>query len=191
MLLLGIYLISFMVVWYAYLHKLPPYWCICVAIKIFDFVYNIHFIWFETISLCVKQKLYDISCNFIMCIIDFIMCRIRDFALFLIKICRIIQKYPPFCRKDFFQKTFMYIVYNVRKYLQWDFFRPTPLYIIYYLKKIKLQKSYSFIGKYFPNIFLFYQTKKLHERLYICRIMQNIEETLSFHYNSYININIH
>lgn len=26
MLLLGIYLISFIAIWYAYLHKLPPYW---------------------------------------------------------------------------------------------------------------------------------------------------------------------
>ena len=118
-----------------------PHWCICVAIKIFDFVYNnqnciqysvynVHKLWFHTISLCVKQKLYDISCNFIMC-------RIRDFALFLVKICRIIQKYPPFCRKDFLQKTFPCFVYNTQKYLQWDFFRPTPYYIVplknYYL----------------------------------------------------------
>ena len=43
MLLLDIYLISFLMIWYAYLHKLPPIG-----------VYNIHFIWFETISLCVK-----------------------------------------------------------------------------------------------------------------------------------------
>ena len=103
MLLLGIYLINFIAIWYVYLHKLPPHWCI-------QYTLNINYMVFHTISLCVKQKLYDISCNFIMC-------RIRDFALFLVKICRIIQKYPPLCRKDFYQKTFPYFVYNIQKYL--------------------------------------------------------------------------
>ena len=74
--------------WYAYLHKLPPLvyiWCIQCD------VYNVKYSILYTM-LCI---LYGVSCNFIMC-------RIRDFALFLVKICRIIQKYPPFCRKDFF-----------------------------------------------------------------------------------------
>ena len=55
--------------WYAYLHKLPPHWCICVAIKIFDFVYinqnciqysvyNVHKLWFHTISLWFKRFHY-------------------------------------------------------------------------------------------------------------------------------------
>ena len=134
MLLLGIYLISFMVVWYAYLHKLPPIGVynvvytilniqFCIQYGAYYMVFHVISLCVHTISLCVEQKLYDISCNFIMC-------RIRDFALFLVKICRIIQKYPPFCRKDFSQKTFPYFVYNTQKYLQWDFFRPTPYYLV-------------------------------------------------------------
>ena len=137
MLLLGIYLVSFIMIWCAYLHKLPPIGVYAQQSKssilytIIKIVYNVlNTLWFESISLCVKQKLYDISCNFIMCSYDFIMCEIRDLALFLVKICQIIQKYPPLWRKDFFQKTFPYFVYNTQKYLQWDFFRPTPYYLV-------------------------------------------------------------
>ena len=81
--------------WYAYLHKLPPHWCICVAIKIFDFVYNVVYT-ILNIQFCIQYGEYYMVWT------DFIMCEIRDFALFLVKIWRIIQKYPPLCRKDFF-----------------------------------------------------------------------------------------
>ena len=139
MLLLGIYLISFMVVWYVYLHKLPPHWCIQYG------VYNVKY----SILYTIQCILYGISYNFIMCSYDFIMCRIRDFALFLVKFCRIIQKYPPLWRKDFFQKTFMDSVYNTQKYLQWDFFRPTPIIqshkflLLYYKKFIHIKFLYK------------------------------------------------
>ena len=82
--------------WYAYLHKLPPHWYVYGVYNVvytmlnirFCIQYSAYYMVFQTISLCVWM--------------DFIMCEIRDFALFLVKICRIIQKYPPFCRKDFF-----------------------------------------------------------------------------------------
>ena len=77
--------------WYAYLHKLPPHLCICVAIKIFDFVYNMVYTMLN-IRFCIQYSAYYMCrIDFIMCSYDFIMCRIRDFALFLVKICRIIQ----------------------------------------------------------------------------------------------------
>ena len=69
MLLLGIYLVSFIAIWCANLHKLPPIG-----------VYNVHNIVFY----------YGLN-RFYMVSYDFIMCEIRDFALFLVKICRIIQ----------------------------------------------------------------------------------------------------
>ena len=135
MLLLGIYLISFMVVWYVYLHKLPPigvYNMVYTMLNIrFYIQYSAYYMVFHTISLCVKQKLYDISCNFIMCSYDFIMCRIRDFALFLVKICRIIQKYPPFCRKDFFQKTMVEFCPTGQKISMLGREKTHPLYISY------------------------------------------------------------
>ena len=58
MLLLDIYLISFLMIWYAYLHKLPPigvYNMVYTILNIrFCIQYSAYYMVFHTISLCVK-----------------------------------------------------------------------------------------------------------------------------------------
>ena len=122
--------------------------CICInypPIGVYNIVYNIHKLWFEQISLwfhmislCVKQKLYDISCNFIMC-------ERRDFALFLVKICRIIQKYPPFCRKDFFQKTMVVFSPTGQKISMLGRDTTHPLLYIIFILVCQAKNSYNFL----------------------------------------------
>lgn len=114
--------------------------CICINYPHW-YVYGVYNVVY---TICVKHKLYDISCNFIMCSYDFIMCRIRDFALFLVKICRIIQKYPPLCRKDFYQKTMVVFRPAGQKIsmLGRDTTHP-PLYIIFILY-CQVKNSYNF-----------------------------------------------
>ena len=116
-LLLGIYLVSFIAIWCANLHKLPP------------LVYTIY----------IKHKLYGVS-------YDFIMCRIRDFALFLVKICRIIQKYPPLWRKDFFIENFSVFCIQYTEIFIVGFFpshpllySPTKNYYLYYHKFVHIK----------------------------------------------------
>ena len=116
-LLLGIYLVSFIMIWCAYLHKLPPIGVYVQQSKS-SILYTIY---------VILHTIYD----FIMVSYDFIMCEIRDFALFLVKICRIIQKYPPLCRKDFFQKTMVEFCPTGQKISMLGREKTHPLYISY------------------------------------------------------------
>ena len=127
MLLLGIYLISFMVVWYVYLHKLPPIGVYAQQSKS-SILYTIIKIVFNIVyTMCINYGF-----------IRFHYVQNKGLCSFS---CQNLSNYtkisPPYGEKTSNKKTFPCFVYNTQKYLQWDFFRPTPYYIVplknYYL----------------------------------------------------------